>query len=98
MAHFGIGWQRRVVRASHQKTRGRRRCVIVRSHSIGSELLTYEFIVRHVVIERVDNPIAIGPKIVARFVVFKAVGFARIGQCLTNDAPALAIVRILCNI
>ena len=59
---------------------------------VAGDLLDDELVVRHVVVERIDDPVAIHPH-EPRLVLFEAVGIGIAGRIEPDAAPALAEVR-----
>ena len=76
-----------------QKTGGSNCVDVVRIKDITGQLQSDEFIIRQVTIQSVDHPVSIRPEVVARFVVFEAVAFAKSSDIQPVPRPAFAIVR-----
>ena len=66
---------------------------VARFQHISGDLHAREFIVRHVVVHRVNDPVAIRPEIVADVVPLKTVALAKPREIQPVPPPALAVVR-----
>jgi len=62
-------------------------------HDITGDLQSGELVIGQVLIEGVDQPVAIGPGVIPRFVVFEAVAFTETHHIQPVSCPALAVVR-----
>jgi hypothetical protein len=78
----------RHVRAGKEESRGR-----FIAHQIPSDLLLHENIEGHVVIERVDDPVAILPGAVALGIVFETVCFREACEIKPPLRPVFAVAR-----
>ena len=66
---------------------------VARLQDIPGDLHAHEFIVRYVVVQRVNDPVAIRPEIVADTVPLKTVALAKPREIQPVPPPALAVVR-----
>ena len=85
--------QNRIVNRGNEEPGGLHGFGIVGAQHVASELQPRELVVRHVRVQRANDPVAVGPGIWAHTVAFEAIGLA-----ITNDIepvprPALAVVR-----
>ena len=66
---------------------------VARLQDIPGDLHAHEFIIRHVVVQRVNDPVAIRPEIVADIVPLKTVALAKPREIQPVPPPALAVMR-----
>lgn len=92
--HFVIGRQSCVVGSGDQKS-GCCRCFfkIIRTQYVARQLHADKFVVGQILIECVDDPVAIGIGVVARLVVFKTIALSEAHDVQPMSSPAFSIVR-----
>ncbi len=52
-----------VPRSGHQKTRGDDGIGVIGIKNVAGQLLPHEFVIRHIAVERVDDPVTVVPRI-----------------------------------
>ena len=82
-----------VFRPSRQVARRDERSWVAGSQLIPGKLMLKKCVVRHVLIEGIDDPVAVPPGIWSVFIAFKAAGVCVADDVQPVASPALAVLR-----
>ena len=90
--HLFVVRQSCVVRACDKEPSCRNRVEIVRLQNVAGQLQADKLIVRHVLIQGINHPVAVRPRVPAGLIVFKAVAFPETHDVQPVPRPAFAIM------
>ncbi len=92
LAHGVIGWLSRVVRSRDKKTGGNN-TFGPGLDGVASQLHADKCVIWHILIQGMDDPVTIMPRMITRLIVFESIALAEMRGIQPVPPPAFAIMR-----